>query len=366
MHRSGVLRIAAAAVLLASTLVSAASASGAQATPTCDGVPATIVGTEGDDILLGTEGRDVIVGLGGNDTIRGFGGADIICGDNGRDRLFGGRGTDIIFGGKKNDLVKGDGGPDLLYGNQGRDLVIGGSGADYLEGGSGLVDRLIGKAGIDTCVDRQTATVTELCEDPLGPVPARGTALDVVGVEGSDVLNFRLRPDPSSRVLATAAPALEGFPQKPIVATGVGQMFGTSLWWQVTIDGQTAWANQAFLGMLGVTSDIFTQLEATMPSLEAETIQALADAVAQARSGAPEATEAVVLELIGVDAPSSLATIDVIGIGDDAAKGERIFLDLFNIRDIDATEFVILGYRITGATATDICGRGITADDLCV
>ena len=103
-----------------------------------------------------------------------------------------------------------------------------------------------------------------------------------------------------------------------------------------------------------------------MPSLEAETIQALADAVAEARSGAPESAEAVVVELIGVDAPSSLATIDVIGIGDDAAKGERIFLDLFNIRDIDATEFEIIGYRITGATATDICSRGITAGRLCV
>lgn len=356
----------AATLLVASTLVAAPDTVGAQDTVTCNGVPATIVGTEGNDVLLGTEGNDVIVGLGGNDTIRGFGGADIICGDNGRDKLFGGRGTDIIFGGKKNDVVKGDGGPDLLYGNQGHDRVIGGAGADYLEGGSGIVDRLTGKAGIDTCVDRQAATVYDTCEEAQGPVPTRGTELDVIGVEGDDVLNFRLRPDATSRILATAAPALEGFPQKPIVGTGVGQSNGPTLWWQAEIDGEIAWASQEFLGMLGVTSDIFTQLQNDMPSLEADTIQELGDAIALARSGAPESTKAVVVEVIGVDAPSSLATIDVIGLGDDASKGERIFLNLFNIRDIDATEFEILGYRITGATATDICGRGITAGDLCV
>jgi len=355
-----------ATLLVASTLVMGPGPAGAQATPTCNGVPATIVGTDGNDVLLGTEGPDVIVGLGGNDIIRGFGGADIICGDNGRDKLFGGRGTDIIFGGKKNDIVKGDGGPDLLYGNQGHDRVIGGAGADYLEGGAGLIDRLTGKAGVDTCVDRQPNTIYNTCEDPQGPVPARNTPLDVIGVEGDDVLNFRLRPDANSRILATAAPALEGFPQKIIIGTGVGQSNGPTLWWQATIDGETAWASQEFLGMLGVTTDIFAQLQNNMASLEADTIQELADAIALAVSGAPESTSAVVVEVIGVDAPSSLATVDVIGIGDDASKGLRIFLNLFNIRDIDATEFVILGYQITGATATDICGRGIAANDFCV
>src|SRR6266567_2717501 len=39
--------------------------------PTCDGRPATIVGTEGNDTIKGTPGRDVIVGLGGDDQIYG-------------------------------------------------------------------------------------------------------------------------------------------------------------------------------------------------------------------------------------------------------------------------------------------------------
>jgi Ca2+-binding RTX toxin-like protein len=41
--------------------------------PECKGLPATIVGTEGRDIITGTAARDVIHGRGGNDVIRGFG-----------------------------------------------------------------------------------------------------------------------------------------------------------------------------------------------------------------------------------------------------------------------------------------------------
>ncbi|MCF3130811.1 hypothetical protein IPZ69_10600 [Streptomyces olivochromogenes] len=37
--------------------------------PTCEGVPATIVGTNGDDDIVGTSGNDVIVALAGNDRV---------------------------------------------------------------------------------------------------------------------------------------------------------------------------------------------------------------------------------------------------------------------------------------------------------
>ncbi len=42
--------------------------------PVCDGLPATIVGTDGADVLEGTDGDDVIVGLRGHDLIRGLAG----------------------------------------------------------------------------------------------------------------------------------------------------------------------------------------------------------------------------------------------------------------------------------------------------
>ena len=61
--------------------------------PTCKGTPATIVGTEGDDVRTGTPGPDVMLGLGGNDNFSGLGGNDVICGAKGNDTLKGGPGT---------------------------------------------------------------------------------------------------------------------------------------------------------------------------------------------------------------------------------------------------------------------------------
>jgi Ca2+-binding RTX toxin-like protein len=88
---------------------------------TCNGLPATIVGTDGGETISGTAGPDVIHGLGGNDVIRGNGGNDIICGGSGNDRLFGGPGQDRLFG---------DSGRDVLNGGTGRDRCNGGRGAD--------------------------------------------------------------------------------------------------------------------------------------------------------------------------------------------------------------------------------------------
>jgi Ca2+-binding RTX toxin-like protein len=59
-------------------------ASPAQAGPSCFGKQATIVGTNGNDLLSGTEAADVIVGLRGQDRIRALGGDDRICAGPGR------------------------------------------------------------------------------------------------------------------------------------------------------------------------------------------------------------------------------------------------------------------------------------------
>ena len=143
----------------------------------CQGQPATIVGTTGDDRLVGTEGDDVIVGLGGADIIIGRGGADLICsgwgpdvvsGGDGADRIFAGPGKDELTGGPGNDHLAGGPGRDTLIGNTGADTLVGGLGADSLMGGLGNdilrggfgpdrvvggdgVDSLDGGAGRDTC-----------------------------------------------------------------------------------------------------------------------------------------------------------------------------------------------------------------------
>lgn len=92
---------------------------------TCDGLTATLVGTDGKDTLIGTPGPDVIVGLGEVDVIKGKGGADVICGGPGADELYGGGGADRLFGEQdkvrtarhpftSGDVLRGGGGADLL------------------------------------------------------------------------------------------------------------------------------------------------------------------------------------------------------------------------------------------------------------
>ncbi len=79
---------------------------------TCNGLPATIAGTEANEVIPGTAGPDVIHGLGGNDRIRGLGGDDVICGGNGRDTLQGGAGADLLDGGADSDKCDGGSGSD--------------------------------------------------------------------------------------------------------------------------------------------------------------------------------------------------------------------------------------------------------------
>ncbi len=105
--------------------------------PTCRGLPATVIGTEGADVLFGTEGRDVIVGLGGDDRIFGGAGRDTICGGSGNDLIFGEAGRDRLFGEHGRDTLRGGPGRDTLVGGQGRDTLDGGSSRDRCQGGRG-------------------------------------------------------------------------------------------------------------------------------------------------------------------------------------------------------------------------------------
>jgi Ca2+-binding RTX toxin-like protein len=174
-------------------------------------IPASAVGTGGNDTLTGTVGNDVLVGGAGADTLSGLGGNDLIQGDAGDDTLDGGDGNDnlkgnagddtlhgganddaldgglgddtlhggegndslyaaqnvsdgtdarnTLYGGGGNDGLYGGGGADQLFGDAGTDTLYGGDGADLLDGGAGT-DTLYGDAGDDRLVyDPADATV---------------------------------------------------------------------------------------------------------------------------------------------------------------------------------------------------------------
>jgi hypothetical protein len=151
----------------------ATTAAGAQQALTCplpsgEAAPeefaATIVGTEGRDVIRGTEGPDVIVGLGGNDRIEGLGGDDLICGGLGNDTVDGGEGDDFLLGDTGdtfrrgfpagmdvpggNDRLMGGSGDDGLAGEGGNDLLYGGDGNDFATGQMGQ-DGVFGEDGDD-------------------------------------------------------------------------------------------------------------------------------------------------------------------------------------------------------------------------
>lgn len=106
--------------------------------PTCRGVPATVSGTPGNDLLVGTPGPDVIAALGGNDRIVALAGQDLVCAGVGRDYIGAGTAADRVFAGVGRDRLIGRGGPDLLRGNGGNDVIKGGRGSDRLRGGPGF------------------------------------------------------------------------------------------------------------------------------------------------------------------------------------------------------------------------------------
>jgi Ca2+-binding RTX toxin-like protein len=128
---------AAALTVTALSPVGSSQAVEVEAVEKCDGLVATIVGTEGDDVLVGTEGNDVIVGLGGDDVIDGLGGDDVICGGDGDDVIRGGEGNDTIHGGAGNDTLYGGAGDDVVKGGPDDDRISGGTGDDTLSGSKG-------------------------------------------------------------------------------------------------------------------------------------------------------------------------------------------------------------------------------------
>ena len=158
--------------------------------PTCDGVPATIVGSPGDDVLFGTGGDDVIFAGDGNDEVSGGGGDDRVCGGAGNDQLFGGVGTDRLFG---------DDGSDVLFGGDGDDRLDGGGGVDtasffFPRGPSAPAWQSASGEGSDTLISIETLTGSSHGDELFGDDDANllvgGDGDDrFVGGEGDDTFS---------------------------------------------------------------------------------------------------------------------------------------------------------------------------------
>jgi hypothetical protein len=161
-------------VVAAPLLVAGSADAGqAEAAPTCQGRPATIVGQDYVDVV-GTEGDDVIVS-GGSQSIEALGGDDLICaaGNDPFLEIDAGPGEDVVdttaslyrvvtdlgtgadrfAGGPKNDQVS-DGERDE-HGDPARDVIDTGAGLDIVDTGSDAlpndddIDLGTGGGGVD-------------------------------------------------------------------------------------------------------------------------------------------------------------------------------------------------------------------------
>ena len=94
------------------------------AVPKCDGRPATILGTNGNNTINGTSRADVIVAKGGKDKVNGRGGPDRICGGGGNDIIIGGGGNDRLFGGGGTDDCRQGSGTGALVSCEAADLTV--------------------------------------------------------------------------------------------------------------------------------------------------------------------------------------------------------------------------------------------------
>jgi len=166
------LALVASAALLASLTAATMAVPTSADEVTCRGKVATIVGTQGDDVLVGTNGRDIIAGLGGDDVIKGLGGHDLICAGRGEDRVKGNQGRDRLYG---------NAGPDKLFGGKGPDTLEGGVSDDWLKGQKGN-DRLDGGPGTDTCHQNQGRGPEVSCELPQPPASEQPSLISLTGI----------------------------------------------------------------------------------------------------------------------------------------------------------------------------------------
>lgn len=154
--------------LMTTTLILAGSAAEA-ASAECQGKKATVVGTNGDDVLEGTKGDDVIVALGGDDVVYAKSGVDLVCGGYGSDRLFGGPGDDGLYGGF--DRFGDDPSGTYLVG----DVLLGGEGDDRL---AGVRDRRkaehVRRPDVVSFTESQVGVVVDLSTTP-GVATGEGT-----------------------------------------------------------------------------------------------------------------------------------------------------------------------------------------------
>ncbi len=197
-------------------------------------------------------------------------------------------------------------------------------------------------------------TTTTLPGEPIDLFWREGDVLGVVGVAHDDVLNVREGPGVSYDIVASLDPLADH-----VVTTGRTRMITQSIWTEVEVGGATGWVNVAYLAYLGDTFDATADTVAMIGETQgAETMVDLGAIVADAHASADPNSEIVVSVAPTVGDLGEI-TYDVIGLGDDALFGVR--LHVFGAPDAGGE-----GFTLESVELTPLCGRGVSADGLCL
>lgn len=198
-----------------------------------------------------------------------------------------------------------------------------------------------------------TGTTSTLPGEPIFSFPADGDILAVMGVAHDDVLNVRVLPGIDAEVAATMAPTADD-----AVAAGRARKLPQTIWYELTVEGVTGWANSSYLGFMGATDDATSEFIGGGDPPEAASMEALGELVADwVAPDDPEPGLRIVQS--GPASFGDLAEIsyDVIGIGDDSVAGARLH--------VFASSTDSGGFVLRSIERTTFCWRGVS-DELCV
>ncbi|HEX6256965.1 MAG TPA: SH3 domain-containing protein [Euzebyales bacterium] len=207
-----------------------------------------------------------------------------------------------------------------------------------------------------------------------GDVPLPGQPFDwpytdgevgVVGVEADDVLNVRAQPGVQAEIINRLDPLRRGFSY-----TGRAQRISSSIWTEISVDGELGWVNTRFARLIAGTDDVTSQLGGagsatapTLPELAEEVVDAYGLAEGYQITWGPDLDPNVPAEgqrrVVISDGPREgdlgEITIDVIDLFDDSVAAERLAI----FANPDAG-----GYSLRAVERTLFCWRGGT--DVCV
>jgi len=200
--------------------------------------------------------------------------------------------------------------------------------------------------------DTSTTTSSDLPGEPIEFGPAEGDQLAVIGVAHDDVLNLRAAPGAEQGILEEIPPLFAA-----LTARGHTRQLPGSQWIEVDYQGTVGWVNLRYIGYLGDTDDVTSQvIEELGGRPEAATMIELGEIVAMSL-GSEDPESDYVVSAAPTSGDLGEVTYEVIGLGDDSVRGLRVHV--FG-EPLDG------GFSLRSVEVTALCGRGVTDDRQCI